>query len=105
MKLLALVSLASISRSSTVALLGPDVQCVGENILFSIRGLEKTTRPGHVRSELVLPRDNSEPALDIFLCCQDYLTRTEEKRVYYAAGEGARPDRLFLSNNKVRHAY
>ena len=104
-KLLALVSLASISRSSTVALLGPDVQCVGENILFSIRGLEKTTRPGHVRSELVLPRDSSEPALDIFLCCQDYLTRTEEKRVYYAAGEGTRPDRLFLSNNKVRHAY
>ena len=40
-KALTLVSLASISRSSTVALLGPDVQCVGENILFSFRGLEK----------------------------------------------------------------
>ena len=103
-KVLTLVSLASVSRSSTVALLGPEVQCVGDNIAFSINGLEKTSRPGHVRSELLLPLDRSDEALDIFLCCQDYLTRTEEKRKYYAGGEGHRPDRLFISNNKVCYA-
>ena len=101
MKTLALVSLASISRSSTVAQLGPDVQCVGDNIVFSIVGLEKTSRPGHLRSELVLPVDKSDMALDLQQCCLDYIARTEEKRVYYQAGEGNRPDRLFISNNKV----
>ena len=67
MKTLALVSLASISRSSTVAQLGPDLQCVGDDIVFSILGLEKTSRPGHLRSELVLPVDKSDMALDLLL--------------------------------------
>ena len=101
MKTLTLLSLASISRTSSVALLGPDLQMRGDDILFSINGLEKTSRPGHVRSELVIPVDSTEPALDISTCCQDYLARTVSERDYYAAAEGSFPARLFISNNKV----
>ena len=102
MKTLALISFASLSRSSSVAQLGPDVQCVGDKIVFSLMGLEKTSRPGHLRSELSFLVDKSDSGLDIQQCCLDYLARTEQKRVYYAAGEGRSPDRLFISNNKVR---
>ena len=101
MKCLSLISLTSISRSSTLALLGPAVQILGDEIVFSINGLEKTSRQGPLRSELRCPVDSSSPALDIYLCCQDYLARTEQKRVYFDAGEGQRPSRLFISNNKV----
>ena len=101
MKTLTLLSLASISRTSSVALLGPDLQMMGDDILFSINGLEKTSRPGHVRSELVIPVDSTVPALDISACCQDYLARTVSQRDYYAAAEGSFPARLFISNNKA----
>ena len=101
MKCLSLISLTSVSRSSTVALLGPDVQVLGDEFVFSICGLEKTSRQGHLRRELRCPLDSSNPALDVHLCCEDYLSRTEERRVYYAAGEGQRPNRLFISSNKV----
>ena len=56
----------------------------------------KTSRPGHVRSELDLPLDTSVPALDIFLCCQDCLARTEFERAFYAAAQGSPPARLFI---------
>ena len=101
MKCLSLISLTSVSRSSTVALLGPDMQVLGDEFVFSICGLEKTSRQGHLRRELRCPLDSSNPALDVHLCCEDYLSRTEERRVYYAAGEGQRPNRLFISSNKV----
>ena len=71
------------------------------SLCFSICGLEKTSRQGHLRSELCCPLDSSDPALDVYLCCEDYLSRIEERRVYYAAGEGQRPNRLFISSNKV----
>ena len=61
----------------------------------------KTSRPGHIRSELDLPLDTSVPALDIFLCCQDCLARTESEHAFYAAAEGSPPARLFISNKKV----
>jgi len=76
------------------------MQVLGDEFVFSICGLEKTSRQGHLRRELRCPLDSSNPALDVHLCCEDYLSRTEERRVYYAAGEGQRPNRLFISSNK-----
>ena len=101
MKCLTLISLTSISRSSTLALVGPGVQIFGDQVVFSLCGLEKTSRQGHLRSEVRFPVDSTNPALDIFLCCEAYLDRTEQKRVYFAAAEGQRPNRIFISNNKV----
>ena len=103
MKTLSLISLHSISRTSTVAQLAPDFQHVGEQIIFRLMGLEKQSRPGHIRGEVQLhdgPRD--QPSLSVALYCQAYTERTAEKRSFFASKMGSRPDRLFISNNKVR---
>ena len=103
MKTLSLISLQSISRSSTVAQLAPDFQQVGEQIVFRLMGLEKQSRPGHIRGEVQLddgPQD--QPSLSVALYCQAYAERTAEKRSFFSSKMGSRPDRFFISNNKVR---
>ena len=56
----------------------------------------KISHPEHVRSELDLPLGTSVPALDIFLCCQDCLARTESERAFYAAAKSSSLARLFI---------
>ena len=101
-KTLALLSLHSLSRSSTVAQLSPVYQQVGGQLIFSLMGLEKQSRPHHVRGELKIPAGSQDAQpLSSALYCQSYLDRTEVKRTEHAAVRGARPDRFFISNTKV----
>jgi len=64
-----------------VRLLAPDFDLQEDYIIFSLTGLEKTARPGHVRGE-------------------HYLQRTESRRAYFEAAEGHKPAGLFISNLK-----
>ena len=60
-KTASLISILSISRQSTVAVLGPSFQLVGDSVVIPITGLEKTSRPGHLRGEVVLPAGDNCP--------------------------------------------
>ena len=99
-KTAALISILSISRQSSVAVLGPEFQLVGDDIVIPIIGLEKTSRPGHIRGEVVLPSGINCPPLSLSLCLSEYLARTEPLRVYYEKAEGRRPANLFVSTIK-----
>ena len=99
-KTAALISILSLSRQSTVAVLGPEFQLVGDEIVIPVTGLEKTSRPGHLRGEVVLPSGDSCPPLSLHYCISEYLARTEQFRLYHEKAEGTRPSNLFVSNNK-----
>jgi len=96
----ALISILSLSRQSSVAVLGPRFQAVDDNIILPIMGLEKTSRPGHLRGEVQLPAGDICPPLSLHVCLSEYLTRTEPLRVYHEKAEGTRPPYLFVSNIK-----
>ena len=104
-KTLALVSLHSLSRSSTVAQLSPVYQLLGDQIVFPLMGLEKQSRPKHIRGEIRFPAGSDDQSLSTALYCQSYLLRTEERRAERAALTGSRPDRFFISNTKVIICY
>ena len=90
----------SLSRQSSVAVLGPRFQSVDNLIIIPIMGLEKTSRPGHLSGEVQLPAGDDCPPLSLHMCLSEYLTRTESYRVYHEKAEGARPPYLFVSNIK-----
>ena len=69
-------------------------------IILPIVALEKSSRPGSIRSEVSLPAGLANPALSLAACLSAYNSRTNEKRAYYEAAEGHPPDRLFVSNTK-----
>ena len=73
---------------------------MGDDIVIPIIGLEKTSRPGHIRGEVVLPSGINCPPLSLSLCLSEYLARTEPLRVYYEKAEGRRPANLFVSTIK-----
>ena len=99
-KAAALISILSLSRQSSVAVLAPDFQVVENEIAIPILGLEKTSRPGHLRGEVLLPAGSDYPPLSLHLCLSDYLERTEHMRAYYEKAEGSRPPYMFISNVK-----
>ena len=103
-KTLALIAISSLSRSSSLSLLAPTYDLQEDTIVFTFTGLEKTSRPGHVRGEMRVPvwlNSSDKDSLNIHLYLQHYLEVTESRRAYFAAAEGHRPHGLFISNLKV----
>ena len=89
-KAAALISILSLSRQSSVAVLAPDFQVVEDEIAIPILELEKTSRPGHLRGEVLLPAGSDYPPLSLHLCLS----------AYYEKAKGSRPPYLFTSNVK-----
>ena len=104
MKAVALISSLSICRQSSVAVLAPQYQVVDNSVVIPLTKLEKTSRPGKLRHEVVLPAGDSHPPLSLNLVLSEYLSRTEKLREYYYKAEGVRPANLFVSNNKPYQA-
>ena len=104
MKAVALISSLSISRQSSVAVLGPQYQVIDNNVVIPLTNLEKTSRPGKLRHEVVLPAGDGHPPLSLNSCLSEYLDRTESNREYYSKAEGARPSNMFISNTKPYQA-
>ena len=103
-KTLALIAISSLSRSSSLSLLAPTYDLQEDTIIFTFTGLEKTSRPGHVRGEMRVPvwlNSSNKDSLNIHLYLQHYLEVTESRRAYFEAAEGHRPHGLFISNLKV----
>ena len=100
MKAVALISSLSISRQSSVAGLAPQFQLMDNNVVIPLAKLEKTSRPGKLRHEVVLPAGDNHPPLSLNLCLSEYLDRTEQFREYYFKAEGVRPSAMFISNLK-----
>ena len=55
---------------------------------------------GHIRGELRFPGGAAHPSLSLSVYLSSYLSRTEQRRKYHLQAEGARPDRMFISNTK-----
>ena len=68
MKAVALISSLSICRQSSVAVLAPQYQVVDNSVVIPLTKLEKTSRPGKLRHEVVLPAGDSHPPLSLNLC-------------------------------------
>ena len=100
MKAVALLSCLSLCRQASVAALSPIFQVVDNSIIIPLVQLEKTSRPGKIRAEVVLPSGDAHPPLSLHQCISDYLARTEESREYFKKAEGHRPSAMFISNNK-----
>ena len=86
-------------RASTVAAI-KGFRLVEDDVIFILAGLEKTSRPGNVRGEVRCPGGAGNPGLSLVDCLNEYQSRTEVKREYFANAEGSPPDRLFLSHTK-----
>ena len=104
MKAVALISSLSICRQSSVAAMCPQYQVVNNQVVIPLSKLEKTSRPGKLRHEVVLPAGDSHPPLSLNLCLSEYLKRTESSREYYCAAEGVRPATMFVANTKPYQA-
>ena len=90
MKAVSLLTVLSLSRQSSLAALGPSFQCIDNQVKIPLVGLEKTSRPTNVRSEIQLPDGENYPPLCLSLCLQEYLTRTASRREYFLNAEGFR---------------
>jgi hypothetical protein len=104
MKTLALIAISSLSRSSSLSLLAPVYDLQEDTIILTLTGLEKTSRPGHVRGEMRVPvvlNGSDKDSLNIHHYLQQYLEVTESRRAYFEAAEGHRPHGLFIANTKV----
>ena len=99
-KTAALVFILSLSRSSSVAAIGPSFQLVEDTVILPLVSLEKTSRPSNIRGELRCPAAVDDPELSLSTYLAAYLDRTEPCRQYFAKAEGAPPDRLFVSTTK-----
>ena len=69
-------------------------------IIIPLVTLEKTSRPGKTRAEVVLPSGDSHPPLSLHQCISHYLARTEQARDYFEKAEGHKPSAMFISNTK-----
>ena len=99
-KTAALVFILSLSRSSSVAAIGPSFQLVEDTVILPLVSLEKTSRPSNIRGELRCPAAVDDPELSLSTYLAAYLDRTEPCRQYFAKAEGAPPDHLFVSTTK-----
>ena len=99
-KAVALITVLSISRQSSVAALAPSFQVMNDSITIPLVKLEKTSRPNKLRKEVVLPAGNSYSPLSLANCLTEYLSRTEFLRVYHERAEGKRPEAMFISTLK-----
>ena len=99
-KAVALLTVLSLSRSSSLAVLGDTYQELDNFVIIPIIGLEKTGRQTSFRTQLKLPSGASHPPLCLSLCLAEYLDRTEQFRLYYERAEGVRPQVMFISTIK-----
>jgi len=86
-----------------VKLISPDYRVQGDTIIFSLTGLEKTARPGHVRGVLEISSSlfgSDKASLNTLQYLQHYLRETESHRAYFDAAENCRPSGLFVANTK-----
>ena len=77
-KTLCLISILSISRSSSLAALGPSYQVIDGEVFIPLVKLEKTGRPGAIRGEARFPANPANPclsSLSVETCLRDYLDR------------------------------
>ena len=100
LKSVALLTVLSLSRQSSLAVLGPQFQVVENSVVIPLVGLEKTGRPTSFRTQIKLPSGDSHPPLSLNLCLGEYLARTELHRQYFAGAEGSTPSVMFISNLK-----
>jgi hypothetical protein len=100
LKAVALLTVLSLSRQSSLAALGPQFQVMDSSIVIPLVGLEKTGKPASFRTQIKLPSGDSHPPLSLSSCLGEYLTRTESHRQYFAGAEGSRPSVMFVSNLK-----
>ena len=100
LKSVALLTVLSLSRQSSLAVLGPQFSVVNTNVEIPLVGLEKTGRPASFRTKIKLPSGDSHPPLSLSDCLTEYLARTEPHRQYFAKAEGRRPSVMFISNLK-----
>jgi len=80
--------------------MSPQYQVKDNHVVIPLTHLEKTSRPGKLRHEVVLPAGDDHPPLSLNLCLSEYILRTESYREYFMRAEGARPARMFISNIK-----
>ena len=97
-KLVSLIAILSLNRQSSLAALGSSFQLVDGNVHLPILKLEKTSKPGNMRKEIILPRGSG--ASDLYNCLTSYIARTREARDYYSKAEGEEHGMLFISNLK-----
>ena len=100
LKAVSLLTVLSLSRQSSLAVLGPQFDTVDSFVEIPLVGLEKTGRPASFRTKIKLPSGNSHPPLSLSECLGEYLARTEPNRQYFSNAEGFRPSVMFISNLK-----
>ena len=100
LKAVSLLTVLSLSRQSSLAVLGPQFDVVDSFVEIPLVGLEKTGRPASFRTKIKLPSGDSHPPLSLSECLGEYLSRTESKRQYFSNAEGSRPSVMFISNLK-----
>ena len=100
LKAVSLLTVLSLSRQSSLAVLGPQFDVVDSFVEIPLVGLEKTGRPASFRTKIKLPSGDSHPPLSLSECLGEYLSRTEPKRQYFSNAEGTRPSVMFISNLK-----
>ena len=103
-KTAALTFIMSLSRSSSVAAIGPSFQLVEDTVILPLVSMEKTSRPHNIRGELRCPAGLEDPELCLSSYLAAYLDRTKPWRDYHAAAEGDPPARLFISTTKPYQA-
>ena len=91
LKAVALLTVLSLSRQSSLAVLGPQFQVLNKFVEIPLVGLEKTGRPASYRTKIKLPSGDHHPPLSLSECLGEYLTRTESHRQYFEKAEGKRP--------------
>ena len=76
---------------------------MGDQLIFSLMGLEKQSRPNNVRGTITVPSGSRDAqSLSTAVYCQAYLVRTKERRAEHADVKGSRSDKFFISDTKVR---
>ena len=100
LKAVSLLTVLSLSRQSSLAVLGPQFDIVDGFVEIPLVGLEKTGRPASFRTKIKLPSGDNHPPLSLSECLGEYLARTESQRKYFSNAEGSRPSVMFISNLK-----
>ena len=100
LKAVSLLTVLSLSRQSSLAVLGPQFNVVDGFVEIPLVGLEKTGRPASFRTTVKLPSGDSHPPLSLSDCLGEYLARTEQHRQYFLKAEGFKPKVMFISNLK-----
>ena len=105
-KTLALLSLCSVCRVSSVSQLSTEYNIIREekgdvsHIVLYLCGLEKTSRPGHIRKEIKVPiyvAGYEEDSLNLYIYFKAYLEATSDRRDLSPPNSKG----IFISNTQV----